>query len=563
VFKRNGLVLFKFELSPPKGDPVGDLIRTVLLETRNASSKQFVHGPHAVNFRLNNKARIVCVAVYQSILSLNYVDSLLESVAEDFPKQHSFEEIKHAVGKLEYASRFEELLNEAENAARRTTRKSRGDHGKSKDSNSGDIGAYPQVAEEEEEYDESEFDQFRRKGLRKSTTQTLPKAGAHKGKNTKRAWNETKALTEEEVQALDVTGTTSAISAEVIEASEMKKASMYLPEEEGERADIDKEEDDVDDAEEAWSFSAKLSSMFESLTGQKPLTKEDLQPAVDAMEKQLQQQNVSALAAREICEAVMQDLVGKKLGSITKGISSLVRESCEKALQRLLTPKRSIDLLREVRAAKEEGRPYTVVFIGVNGVGKSTSLSKVCYYLKNNGVKVMLCACDTFRSGAIEQLKVHAKNLQVPIFEAGYNKDAASVATNGIRHAKETGMDVVLIDTAGRMQNNEPLMRSLTKLVARNTPDLVLFVGEALAGNDSTDQLMMFNRALKDFSESPNPRTIDATILTKFDTISDKVGAAVSMVHSSGQPIIFIGTGQRYTNLNRMNVKKVLKALLD
>jgi len=204
------------------------------------------------------------------------------------------------------------------------------------------------------------------------------------------------------------------------------------------------------------------------------------------------------------------------------------------------------------------------VFSGVNGVGKSTNLAKVCYWLTANGYKVMLAACDTFRSGAIEQLRTHAERLNVPVFERGYGKDAAAIAGDAITHAKETGYDVVLIDTTGRMQNNEPLMKALSKLVNQNTIDLVLFVGEALVGNDGVDQLTKFDQSLSLIADSTRAerRTIDGIILTKFDTIDDKVGAAISMVYSTGIPIIFLGTGQNYQDLKRMNIKSVVKALL-
>ncbi|KAF0707020.1 hypothetical protein AaE_013810, partial [Aphanomyces astaci] len=209
------------------------------------------------------------------------------------------------------------------------------------------------------------------------------------------------------------------------------------------------------------------------------------------------------------------------------------------------------------------GRCYSIVFVGVNGVGKSTSLSKVAYYLKSRGVKIMIAACDTFRSGAVEQLNQHCKVLDVPLFERGYAKDPASVAKDAIAHGNDHGFDCVLIDTAGRMQNNEPLMRALAKLVSVNNPDLVLFVGEALVGNDGIDQLSLFDRALVDYSDRQVPRRVDGIVITKFDTIDDKVGAAVSMVYKTGQPIMFVGTGQKYTHLAKLNVKTVLRSLLN
>jgi len=131
-----------------------------------------------------------------------------------------------------------------------------------------------------------------------------------------------------------------------------------------------------------------------------------------------------------------------------------------------------------------------------------------------------------------------------------------------INYARDMKIDIVLVDTAGRMQDNEPLMRSLTKLISVNAPDLVLFVGEALVGNEAIDQLVKFNAALADHSHQENPHTIDGIVLTKFDTIDDKVGSAISMTYISGQPIVFVGTGQTYTDLKSLNAKAVVTLLM-
>merc|ERR1712152_59836 len=131
-----------------------------------------------------------------------------------------------------------------------------------------------------------------------------------------------------------------------------------------------------------------------------------------------------------------------------------------------------------------------------------------------------------------------------------------------ISSAKTNHFDVVLVDTAGRMQDNEPLMRSLSKLIGVNDPDLVLFVGEALVGNEAVDQLVKFNSALADHSAQNNPHLIDGIVLTKFDTIDDKVGSSISMTYITGQPIIFVGTGQTYTDLKTINSKAVVQLLM-
>jgi signal recognition particle receptor subunit alpha len=148
---------------------------------------------------------------------------------------------------------------------------------------------------------------------------------------------------------------------------------------------------------------------------------------------------------------------------------------------------------------------------------------------------------DTFRAGAIEQLRTHTKALGLPLYARGYDRDAASVAQDAIAQARRDGLNVVLIDTAGRMQHNEPLMRALAKLITLNKPDLVLFVGEALVGNDAVDQVGEFNRCLADMSDSPNPRLIDAIVLTKFDTIDGSCGRTTSSAHRQkiSAPIAF------------------------
>jgi signal recognition particle receptor subunit alpha len=156
-------------------------------------------------------------------------------------------------------------------------------------------------------------------------------------------------------------------------------------------------------------------------------------------------------------------------------------------LTKILTPKRNIDIIADAMRNREKGKPYVITFIGVNGVGKSTNLAKVAYLYKNQGFKVMLAACDNFRAGAVEQIKTHGRCLDIPVYDKGYREDPADIAFQAIREATLKKVDVLLIDTAGRMQDNEPLMRSLSRLVVLNQPDLILFIGEALVGNDATD----------------------------------------------------------------------------
>jgi len=149
----------------------------------------------------------------------------------------------------------------------------------------------------------------------------------------------------------------------------------------------------------------------------------------------------------------------------------------------------------------------------------------------------------------------------VPLYERGYAKEPAEVAKAALDEATARGQQCVLIDTAGRMQNNAKLMRELARLVEVNQPDLILFVGEALVGNDGIDQLSMFNKSLETYLPPDKKRSIDGIVLTKFDTIDDKVGAALSMSYKTGKPVVFVGTGQKYTCLKKLNVRGVMKSL--
>ncbi|CAO1617337.1 unnamed protein product [Jaminaea pallidilutea] len=333
------------------------------------------------------------------------------------------------------------------------------------------------------------------------------------------------------------------------------------------------------------------SSLFSRLTGSgKSLSQADLQPTLNAMQSHLQSKNVAADVAQRLCASVGRSLEGKTLstfGSVRKE----VRIALEEAITRVLTPRNSTDLMLEINdklnrqkaGPGAQKQPYALAFVGVNGVGKSTNLAKVCFWLLQNQKRVLIAACDTFRSGAVEQLRVHVRNLgelsvggskvkeplpdggvKLELYERGYGKDAAGIAASALSYARQSGFDVVLIDTAGRMQDNEPLMRALAKLVATNNPDRVIFVGEALVGNEAVDQLTRFDKSLKDFSGKSGDaaRGLDGMLLTKFDTIDDKVGTALTATSVTGLPIYFVGVGQTYTDLKQLRVRHIVNALM-
>lgn len=307
----------------------------------------------------------------------------------------------------------------------------------------------------------------------------------------------------------------------------------------------------------------RLESWLRSYVGKRELEEEDFTKIIPSLKEKLIGKNVAVEVAEHVCDSVKTSLTGKKVGTF-ETLHAVVEDAMIEALRRILQPKREINILRSVASSVAKKKPYTIVFCGVNGVGKSTTLSKVAYWLQQNGHSLLVAAGDTFRHGAVEQLEVHGRCLGVQIFQMGYGTDPSAVAAAAIAQAQRQRNDVVLIDTAGRMQDHEPRMRALAKLIHDNQPDLVLFVGEALVGNNGVDQLRKFNQCLRDFAPVGHaPRGIDGLVLTKFDTIDDKVGATLSMVYELGQPIVFVGVGQTYQDLKVIEPDVVAAALMQ
>lgn len=343
--------------------------------------------------------------------------------------------------------------------------------------------------------------------------------------------------------------------------------------EEDENIDLDDEAQDAKLASKA-SKTSYFGSIWKKVSYNKVLTDEDLAPILDQLREHLVRKNVAAQIAEEICENIGQKLKGLNVNSWIN-LKKFARDALEEAILRILNPSKNINILREVQS--KTNTPYVIVLCGVNGVGKSTNLAKIVNWLVINKVKVLVVAGDTFRAGAIEQLRTHVRALKaiherpkgsavkVELFEKGYNRDTDNIAREAINYARSGGFNCVIVDTAGRMQDNEPLMKQLAKLIKNNSPDLTLFVGEALVGNEAVDQLTKFNNSLIDngcqLSDS-NRSAINGIVLTKFDTIDDQVGAAISMTYVTGKPIVFVGVGQTYRDLKQLDAKAVTKALM-
>ena len=315
-----------------------------------------------------------------------------------------------------------------------------------------------------------------------------------------------------------------------------------------------------------------ISGYFRNIVGGKPLTKADLEKPLKSMEEHLINKNVARDAAIRLCQGVEAEMVGKKTGAF-ESIDAALRPALETSLRRILTPRSSLDLLQQIETvanptgAKARPRPFVITILGVNGVGKSTNLSKLCYFLLQNNYRVLVAAGDTFRSGAVEQLNVHVRNLKeltaregrgaVSIYEKGYGKDAANVARDAVAFAKENDYQVVLVDTAGRAHTNTQLMAALEKLVDFAKPDLVLQVAEALVGNDSVGQAQNFTKALG------KGRKLDGFIVSKVDTVGSGIGTMISLVHATSVPVQFIGVGQHYGDLRQLSVPWAVNMLMS
>ena len=315
-----------------------------------------------------------------------------------------------------------------------------------------------------------------------------------------------------------------------------------------------------DNSPSIWVTEILQGKLAKKLIGKVKLSESDFKPVIEEFKLKLVNKNVAETIAENICKSASIQLLNNTITSLSQ-VSKILDQVVVDNLVQILSPLRQVDVLREIQESRFKKQVYIILFVGVNGVGKSTSLSKVAYWIQKNELSPMVAACDTFRAGAVEQLRTHCQRLGIPLYERGYEKDPAVVAYEAVKHANRLKMDVLLIDTAGRMQDNEPLMRALSKLINLNKPNLTLFVGEALVGNEASEQLKTFNQRLLDLIDERKHTAVDGIILSKFDTVGDKIGTAISMVYSNNIPIIFLGCGQTYTDLRRFDVETFAKVL--
>ncbi len=279
----------------------------------------------------------------------------------------------------------------------------------------------------------------------------------------------------------------------------------------------------------------------------KRIKDDDLDSILDELEIILLEADVALSVADEIKEGVRENLTGQKYSRkyrLDEVVEMAVRDAVHDVLK--------INAFDFDEWIDEQKRPTIVMFVGINGTGKTTAIAKLTNRLQKDGKTVVLAACDTFRAGAIEQLSIHAERLGTRIVKHAQEADPAAVAYDAIEHAKSKRRDVVLIDTAGRMQTNTNLIEEMKKIVRVAKPDLKVFVGDSLAGNDAVEQAKVFDAAIG----------IDAVILTKIDTDA-KGGAALSIAHTIGKPIAFVCDGQEYDDIQKFSATWMMERLFD
>ncbi|MDG6221839.1 MAG: signal recognition particle-docking protein FtsY [Candidatus Bathyarchaeota archaeon] len=267
------------------------------------------------------------------------------------------------------------------------------------------------------------------------------------------------------------------------------------------------------------------------------LKAEKLQPILDDFRLSLIENDVAVPVAYFITDELEKRLEGRQVNRLGDR-KDLVKDTLHEVLIDILTPKEPINLIEKIEQKRKTNEPYVIMVVGINGTGKTTSIAKVTSFLLKKGYSVVLAGSDTYRPGSIEQLEQHAKKLGVKMIKHDYGADPAAVAYDAISHAQSHGIDVVLIDTAGRIQTDRNLMNELAKIKRVVDPDLTVLVIDSLIGNDAVLQAEEFHNSV----------TVDANILTKVDA-DVKGGASLSVAHVTGKPIIFIGVGQEYKDL--------------
>jgi len=296
-------------------------------------------------------------------------------------------------------------------------------------------------------------------------------------------------------------------------------------------------------------LKAQFSKLYDSLA-KTELKGKDLDKVLDGFQLELIQSDVAVSVAEYVSTELKTKLGGVEFTRFSDP-RARVRAILGEVLLSVLDKAGHLDLYEFVDKKRAAGEPAVLVFVGINGTGKTTSIAKLAHILQKKGRTVIIAASDTYRSGAVEQLEEHARRIGVKMIKHQYGADPAAVAFDAVNYARAHGVNVVLIDTAGRMGTNTNLLEEMKKIVRVTKPDLTILVVDALTGNDAVEQGRVFSQAVK----------IDGIILAKLDA-DVKGGSSVSLSYIMGKPVVMVGTGQGYDDLEPFRADFIVKNMI-
>ncbi|MGD9276095.1 MAG: signal recognition particle-docking protein FtsY [Candidatus Pacearchaeota archaeon] len=325
-----------------------------------------------------------------------------------------------------------------------------------------------------------------------------------------------------------------------------EKETKEEPQKKEDQTPLEKKEPEEtlpDIKEDKKGFFKKVASKITKIK----ITEKEFENYADELELLLLENNVALEVAEKIIKELKEKIVGQEL--LKKEIEEEIKDCFKEIINEILIEPFSIpERIREKR--ETEKKPYVILFCGINGTGKTTTIAKIAEQLKKEKLTCVMAAADTFRAASIEQLKTHGNKLDVKVIAHEYNSDPAAVGFDAIKFAEKNRIDCVLIDTAGRMYTEKNLMHQIEKVAKVCKPDCKIFVGESLTGNDAIEQVRSFDWAIG----------IDGIILSKAD-IDEKGGTALSVGFVTKKPILYLGTGQEYNTIEVFDKKKFIERL--
>ena len=290
-------------------------------------------------------------------------------------------------------------------------------------------------------------------------------------------------------------------------------------------------------------------SNLSKIAVEKQISEKELDKVMEDLTRELLESEIPFDLVEQISKNIKKQMIDKKFARSDE-FKEIIKSEFTRTIKEIFQKVEDVDLIQLINS--KESKPFKILIVGINGSGKTTTVAKIGHLLKENNISSAIVAGDTFRSGAIEQIKEHADRLELKLISQKYGSDPAAVARDGVEYSKTHNIDAVIIDTSGRVQTNSNLMQEVLKIKNVVNPDFTVFIGDSLAGNDLVSQTHEFFK----FTE------FNGSILTKVDA-DVKGGAILSILSETGKPIIYIGTGQEYKDLEKFNEERFLSGLFQ